>query len=29
MEVEVTRELPPIQLPTITFDHLKDRLRTL
>ncbi|CAF2222603.1 unnamed protein product [Rotaria magnacalcarata] len=27
MEVEITRELPPLDLPTITFDHIRDRLR--
>jgi hypothetical protein len=28
MEVEITRELPPLELPPITFDHIRDRLRT-
>ncbi|CAF2900493.1 unnamed protein product [Rotaria sp. Silwood2] len=26
MEVEITRELPPLELPHITFDHIRDRL---
>ncbi|UJR25042.1 hypothetical protein I4U23_006402 [Adineta vaga] len=28
MEIEITRELPPIELQSITFDHIRDRLRT-
>ena len=28
MEVEITRELPPVQLPSVTFDQLRDRLKT-
>jgi hypothetical protein len=28
MEVEITRELPPLELPPITFDHIRDRLQT-
>jgi hypothetical protein len=27
MEVEITRELPPLELPPVTFDHIRDRLR--
>ncbi|CAF0758235.1 unnamed protein product [Rotaria sp. Silwood1] len=26
MEVEVIRELPPLELPPVTFDHIRDRL---
>jgi hypothetical protein len=28
MEVEITRELPPLELPPVTFDHIRDRLST-
>ncbi|CAF1071444.1 unnamed protein product [Adineta steineri] len=28
MEIEITRELPPVELPPVTFDHIRDRLRT-
>jgi hypothetical protein len=27
MEVEITRELPPLELPPVTFDHIRDRLK--
>ncbi|CAF0803393.1 unnamed protein product [Adineta ricciae] len=27
MEIEITRELPPLELPSVTFDTIRDRLR--
>ena len=26
MEIEITRELPPLELPPVTFDHIRNRL---
>jgi hypothetical protein len=26
MEIEITREIPPVELPPVTFDHIRERL---